>query len=203
MSKTLHQNNTHKNLVLLVTCAKWKVGPISAQRNKLNQPFYGEIEPFKITHKPLLKWKSAWNKSCRSQKTEQKWYSKVFHLGPRRGKQTEFTDQTLKLSSNYSYAPISLSLSFHSLSLMAPYAAGGIQRPCGPGHPRFRLKPLLSGCSSECHAPQATWTGDTPPDVHRRALQGRHLTVAAIPTRPGQIDLPSSSLPSPPKLSTL
>ena len=28
----------------------------------------------------MLKWKSSWNKSCRSRKTEQSWYSKVFHL---------------------------------------------------------------------------------------------------------------------------
>ena len=30
----------------------------------------------------MLKWKSSWNKSCRSQKTEQSWYSKVFFIWP-------------------------------------------------------------------------------------------------------------------------
>jgi hypothetical protein len=32
-----------------------EVGSISAQLDKLNEAFNGEIEPFKIIHKPLLK----------------------------------------------------------------------------------------------------------------------------------------------------
>ena len=58
----------------------------------------------KVTFKALLKWKSAWNESCRSWKTKQKWYSKVFRLRPRRGWKVEFTELNLELGFNYKIA---------------------------------------------------------------------------------------------------
>ena len=45
-----------------------------------------------LSFKPLFKWKSAWNKSWRSQNCEQLSCSKVFHLRPWRRRKGEFTN---------------------------------------------------------------------------------------------------------------
>ena len=49
----------------------------------------------------MLKWKSSWNKSCRSRKTEQSWYSKVFHLTSgtvRKSQLTSFSVENHRIS---------------------------------------------------------------------------------------------------------
>ena len=59
MAKSSHKNNAQKNKVQLVTCALLGVGSNSTQINKLNQPFIGVFELFKITQNPLPKWKRS------------------------------------------------------------------------------------------------------------------------------------------------
>ena len=68
----------------------------------------------KITFKPWLKWKSAWNKSCISWNSEQVWYSKVFHLTSGNRRKIEFTKKHA-LQFNYKM-PLSPSSSPHLTS---------------------------------------------------------------------------------------
>ena len=140
-----------------------------------------------ITFKPLLKWKSVWNESCRSRKTKQKWYSRVFHLRPRWGRKMEFTELDLELQENNKTATGCFHLSPLFLTADCTPASGHLSRP--PGR--------AAGQTTQCpwfwpqtRSPGSTRARHVPPPVPRCdtlvTLSPFPRACPSLPSYPGQ-----------------